>query len=483
MDPTPTTAPGPWSDDEWAQLEHADDTSGRPLGRRVLRVLLVLGCIVAVVGIVAEGAVWWWVGHTLDRVQRVTIEQGTLTESKRDLPENILVVGSDSRSDLRGADQARFGNATEVEGSRSDTMMVLHADPRTGAVSVLSIPRDVWVTLADTNVKDKINQAFDGGPGRLVRTIEREIGIQINHYIEVDFVGFRAVVDAVGGVPVYVPEPARDSVTGLVIDRSGCVNLVGDQALAYVRSRRFEQYVGGRWRSDPTSDFGRIKRQQGFFRHTLERAVTKGARNPRKLPGLIDAVIGSIAIDDKLSRSDLLRLAKQFRNIDPDAVRTYVLPTTPDVVDQRAVLLVDTARANDVLNRFNGFGPASLKPAQVDVRVTLRNRADADRIALVESLVRRLTQIGFAGADTSAQPARAVPELTVIRHRPESINEAQYFSAFVIGGTELVPDASVTGVDLEMDPGTSFGGLRAKPLHSLVDEGDANDEAVGKRCR
>ncbi len=469
-------------DDDWEQLRQVSGPPGPSLVRRVVRGALVVGCVLAVLGILVEGGLWWWVGHALGRVERVAIEQGTLQAVASDLPQNILLVGSDSRSDLTGADQASFGSAAQVVGSRSDTMMLLHVDPRTGAVSVLSIPRDLWVTLADVGTKDKINQAFDGGPSRLLRTIQREVGIQVNHYVEVDFVGFRAVVNAVGGVPVFVAQPARDTVTGLKIDTAGCVNLVGDQALAYVRSRRYQEKINGQWKSDPTSDFGRIKRQQGFFRHTLERAVSKGARDPRKLPGLVDALIGSIAIDDKLSRADLLRLAKQFRNINPDTVRTYVLPTTPDVIDKRDVLILDPTRADEVLNRFNGFGPASLKPPQVDVRVTLRTGSTLEQIALVESVVRRLTQLGFAGADTATQSAKAPPELTLIRYRPESINEAQYFSSFVIGGTKLLPDDSLSGVDMEMEPGASFTGLRDKPLHSIVDEGDANDAAVGKRC-
>lgn len=494
-----------WSDDEWDQLPGGgpdgrpgdpghDDDLGDPayvegadrgsFGRRVLRTLLVAGSILCVLGIAAEGAVWWWVGSTIDKVERVTIARGTLQPVQADLPENILLVGSDSRSDLSSADQKSFGNTEQVVGSRSDTMMVIHVDPRTGSVSILSVPRDLWVTLADTEVKDKINQAFDGGPTRLVRTIQREVGVQINHYVEVDFVGFRSVVDAVGGVPVYVPTPARDSITGLKIDTSGCVNLVGDQALAYVRSRHYQQQINGRWKTDPTADFGRIKRQQGFFRHTLERAVAKGANDPRRLPGLIDAVLGTIAIDDKLSRSDLLKLARQFRNIDPDAVRTYVLPTTPDVIDKRDVLLLDRTRASDVLNRFNGFGPASLKPQQVEVEVGVRDDETPEQAAVSEALATRLTALKFGrgAATTTERKGLMSAKVTVIRHRPEAVNEAQYFAAFVIGDTQLVPDDSVTGTDLVVEPGTSFGGLRDKPLKVVVDQGDVNDEAVGRKC-
>jgi polyisoprenyl-teichoic acid--peptidoglycan teichoic acid transferase len=340
-------------------------------GRRLLRWMLILGASAAVVVNAVLGAALVFGNRTFDKVERVQVKPGLLEPAEPKLPLNILVVGSDSRADLDTADQRSFGDDTQVEGQRSDTMMLVHADPRTGQIGVLSIPRDLYVPLSGIGRNDRINMAFfEGGHDSLIETIQNTLGITINHFVEVDFVGFRDVVNAVDGVPVFVAHPARDRVTGLDITAEGCVTLAGEQALAYVRSRNYQEQVNGRWRNDPTSDFGRIKRQQGFMRHTLERAVSRGARNPAKLNSLLGAVLDSMRVDDAFSRKDIARLANQLRNVDPEAVRTYVIPTFPATINGASVLRLDTDRLDAVLNRFSGFAPFRPSPKQVRLRVS-----------------------------------------------------------------------------------------------------------------
>lgn len=480
--------------------------------------------------------------RTLDRVERVPVRPGLLQPAEPRLPLNILVVGSDSRADLDTADQRSFGTDTEVKGQRSDTMMLVHADPRTGQVGVLSIPRDLYVPLSGFDRSDRINMAFfEGGHDALIATIQDNLGVRINHFVEVDFVGFRDVVDAVGGVPVFVPNPARDRVTGLDVPGSGCVTLKGDQALAYVRSRHYQELVNGRWRTDPTSDFGRIKRQQGFIRHTLERAVARGARNPARLNSLLSAVLDSMRIDDAFSRRDIARLANQLRSVDPDAVRTYVVPTFPDTVNGAAVLRLDADRIGAVLNRFSGFAAFRPTPRQVRVRVagaspvgptagittaatpttpapttptttTRRRRSRAvtaptstiptvppsQRTADAAAAV--LGRIGFVvvppGAGLagpvptgsgSAVPGSAVPApavvpagAVVIRHRPESLEHARLLSAWFDQPVVLIADGTLAGVDAEIELPERFTGVR--PTRKTGVEEDVNDEAIGRRC-
>src|SRR5207247_8677250 len=108
----------------------------------------------------------------------------------------------------------------------------------------------------------KINAAFNAGPQRVIETIENDFDIPISHYLEVDFAGFRKMVNAIGTIPIYFSAPARDTKSGLAVNQAGCQHLTGDQALAYVRSRYYESLVNGKGTPDPSSDLGRIRRQQ-----------------------------------------------------------------------------------------------------------------------------------------------------------------------------------------------------------------------------
>ncbi len=155
--------------------------------RRAARWALFAGAALLVLVNAVLGAALLFGNRTLDKVERVTVQPGLLTPSEPKLPLNILVVGSDSRADLDAADQRSFGTDAEVKGQRSDTMMVVHADPRTGQVGVLSIPRDLYVPLTGFDRSDRINMAFfEGGHDALIATIQDAIGLKINHFVEVD---------------------------------------------------------------------------------------------------------------------------------------------------------------------------------------------------------------------------------------------------------------------------------------------------------
>ena len=137
--------------------------------------------------------------------------------------ENYLLVGSDTRegADPNSADFGAIGNEGAAPGRRSDTIMVLRFDPKTGAAAILSIPRDLWVPIAGTGESNRINSAYTKGNDVLIETVEQNLGIPINHFIDVDFYGFKDLVDALGGVTVYFDLPTRDKNTGLRIDAAG----------------------------------------------------------------------------------------------------------------------------------------------------------------------------------------------------------------------------------------------------------------------
>src|SRR6476646_6452051 len=208
-------------------------------------VLLTTLCLLAAS---AVGYVYWATG----RFARANLQ---LDSAGSNEPRNYLIIGSDSRDNVDPNDPnaGAFLGPGEPAGKRSDTILLVRIDPVAGTVNMLSFPRDLWIPIADTGQNDRINSAYGRGRQVLVDTIRKDFGVEINNYIEVDFSGFKGLVQNVGGVPMYFDTPMRDDNTGLDVEQSGCVTLDADQALAFVRSRHLEFKDGrGRWESDPT---------------------------------------------------------------------------------------------------------------------------------------------------------------------------------------------------------------------------------------
>ena len=158
----------------------------------------------------------------------------------------------------------------------------------------------------------------------MIKTFEQDFGIPIKHYLAVDFIGFKKIVDAIGHVKIYFPTPARDFFTGLDQPAAGCVSLNGDEALAYARSRHYaiptqrrdqprpeqQDATGSRI---PLADLDRIQRQQYFLRTLGQTALDKARRNPLTALHLADAVVSSLTGDQTLSNNDLKSLVRAFR--------------------------------------------------------------------------------------------------------------------------------------------------------------------------
>ena len=288
-------------------------------------------------------------------------------------PENYLLVGVDNSEGLDSKDPVLIGRSRKS--LLSDTIMILRVDPTTQQAAILSLPRDLWVNIADTGGKQRINTALPGGgPERLIKTIQQDFGIPINHYVQVNFYGFKSLVDAVGGVPIYFPWPARDTNTGFGVDAPGCYTLNGTDALAYARSRHFETKTGNNgktWVGDSSSDFGRIARQQQFIKLALKRAIAKGVRNPFVLNQLIGVAQGNVTLDDAVTTKDLLDLGSQFKNFDPDALQVYTPPATGKVTSAGAdVLILDNAAAQPIFDLFRAKGDTANPLRAIQVGVT-----------------------------------------------------------------------------------------------------------------
>ena len=345
-----------------------------PNGRRrpgsplpwVLVLAIVIGTLGAV-GVIRAA------DQRADDVDRVLGLEGVLTEVPgEDDPsieypaENYLLVGSDARDgvDPDSEDFGVIGDSNDVGGRRSDTIMVLRQE-RNGGAALMSVPRDLWVEIAGTGRSQRINTAYNSGPEGLAATVTQSLGIPIHHYVEVDFVGFKDIIDRLGGVEVCVGYASRDLNSGLALD-PGCQVLDGVQALAFARSRYFEEWDGADWRTDPRSDLGRIERQQLFIRAAVDGTLRKMRSSPFGSGDTIQAVVDSVRIDEGL---DPIKAGDALRNAAEVGVRTYSLPVVNDVVSGNAVLRLGEG-ADLLLDYFRGVGPA---PAEFETTAETSN--------------------------------------------------------------------------------------------------------------
>lgn len=299
-------------------------------------------------------ALTWEANQSTKSISHDQSASQVITKSKPGaIIETYLLVGSDTRADTdkTAADAGGIDGPGAPSGQRSDTIMLLRHNRTTGQAVLLSLPRDLWVTIAGTNTKDRINSAFSKDAGTLVQTIQNNFHIDINHYIEVDFVGFKKLVDAIDGVTVCFPYQTRDTNTGLDIKTPGCTKLDGIGSLQYTRSRHYEEKKNGKWVEDPLSDLDRIQRQQSFMLAALNQAQGALGQNPLLLSGLLEAAQASLTLDQGLQITDL---KDRFRDLAADKLERYSLPVTGVTIDGKAVLNVDTAKADPILAYFRG---------------------------------------------------------------------------------------------------------------------------------
>ncbi len=372
-------------------------------------------------------------------INRVALDR-SLTEVPEDVAPgerviNVLLVGSDSSVGLDQDDPIQIGRQGERFG---DVVIVAHIDERTGQAALLSLPRDLWVEIGDTGREARINRAFvTGGPATLIETIESEFDIPIHHYINVDFAGFQGLVSAVGSVDVYFDRPARDwnenarpeprSQTGFVVTTPGCHSLDPEMALAYVRSRFYQTMNDeGEWVTDPTSDLGRIRRQQDFIRRVLNRAIDLGARNPFVLSDLIDTGLENVAIDQALTPQLLLDIGTTFRSFEPEQLQTYSFPAEDGQIGRERVLLPRASDAEPLLELFRGT--AFDDPDTIGLTVQAADVDPAQDAALDRSLS-ALQAAGFNPQIGMLPPSVAQTEGLVVRHGPDGRAAADIVAA------------------------------------------------------
>jgi LCP family protein required for cell wall assembly len=321
----------------------------------------VIGGVVAISVSVAAvaGASWYYAYQKYKAAQNPNfcgVVHKVCTPEVPGKPFNVLVIGSDSRAGLSGTVAAQTG-AGSVSGQRSDVVRIFHVNPQAGTVSVVAIPRDTMVTLlANQGLYgnfNRINVNYASGPALLVRTIEANFGIPINHVVQVSFSGLIDAVNALGGIYMYFPYPALDHYSSLHVPHTGCQLINGVQALAVARSRHFEYFQNGYWQYDGTSDFGRIDRQDQFIRALMLRA--KNTYNPARLIDLIGAIPSGIQYDDTFGFNELIGLGLKFHGFNPANLNAFTLPTYGAVnASIGDVLYVDQPAAQQLLVKVFG---------------------------------------------------------------------------------------------------------------------------------
>lgn len=239
-------------------------------------------------------------------------------------PLNVLVMGSDTRE---GANGKGIGGATP---GLSDTTMLLHLSADRSRAYGVSLPRDSMVNRPTCPSKSKsgpipggltmFNSAYAvGGPLCTVKTIETLTNIRIDHFVVVDFVGFRSMVNALGGIKVCVPEEVNDTVGHIKLP-AGTYKVNGQQALDYVRVRHG---IGA-----PTGDIGRMKRQQAFIAAMIQKVMSAGTlANPPRLFSFLNAATKSLTTDESFADlKQLGSLGASLQDIGLDKVQFVTVP-------------------------------------------------------------------------------------------------------------------------------------------------------------
>ena len=374
---------------------------------------------------------------------------------------NFFIIGTDSVASL--PEGHRLRQTRSAAQLLTDTLIVLRLDTGessdggagTTDVSVVSIPRDLWVPISGYGGEhQKINSllAFTG-PQTLVQTVRDYFAIPIHHVIQVDFNGFLELFEIIGGLDVYIEFPIKDKKAQLSIEETGCVSLTPEQGLGIVRSRTMQAFIQEEWREvDSLSDLDRMDRQQDFLILALQQAFDSGFRDPGKIRNVIEDVFrgGYLTLDDRMTPEDMIDLANRFSRFDANALNRYTLPTFFDWDGPYSILRLYEAEAQIILDVFRG------DQTEKSFGITLLNgtgiTGEAKRIS------NDLVAAGFRVAETGNAPSFDF-ELTTIYFDASQKDSALLLQSHLLSGAELIQRDAQTGKGIEMVFGRDYSGV------------------------
>jgi LCP family protein required for cell wall assembly len=437
--------------------------------------VLVVGATTAVVVLVISATGWSVLQWSGKKIARVDAFAGL---ADRPAPSahgstTFLLVGSDGRQGMSAAEMKRLhvGNAATAGGRRADTMLLMHVSPQHGTVTVVSLPRDSYVTIPQhisatdgTRVRqhrNKLNSAYAwGGAPLTVAAVEATTGVRVDHYLEVDFLGFVRLVDAIGGVDVCAPTKLRDRKAGLRLPR-GITHVDGETGLAYVRARHL----------DATADLGRIERQQRFLGSMAARVTSRDVLlDPRAMIRFLNAALDAVRADPGLSEKALVSLGTQLRHASSKDVRFRTVPIANPSYRAGAagaVALWDAAAARTmftgmredtpVAHRKKASRGAGLSVPPGQIRVQVYNGSGTTGRGTEASA--ELSGRGFVIAGPARNWRTQKVQRTMIRYDTRYSDSIRTMAA-TVPGARLVPVAGL-GRTLQVITGRSYDGTRA----------------------
>jgi len=442
-----------------------------PTARRRLRLRRGLAVVagVLVLALVSVVGAYSYYDSKLTRISIPGLGHmfGSAASAPTAVGENFLLVGSDTRAFAGGqAFQAPAGSADFVAGARSDTVILLHLPIGGGRPTIVSFPRDTYVHLpafTDRNGKTtaahpaKLNEAFSiGGPALLTQLIEQLTGLRLDHYVQVDFGGFRSIVDVVGGLSLCVGTSRHDHDSQDSLTAGTHPDVTGGQALAFVRDRK----------GLPGGDLDRIKDQQYFLSQLLHKVLSAGTlADPARLTGFLSAVVADLTVDQGFGLSQMTTLGSRLRHLDPAHVTFATLPVLSSAAVRVVhglrvdVVLLDPARTTQLFAGLHdgtghpapGTGAAAGPPLTVaPAAISLEVRNGTSTAGLAGRVARSLRRHGYTVTATgTASPV----DQTTVRYRPDRLAAARTVAA-ALPGAQLQADPTLpVGVQLVLGPG------------------------------
>lgn len=330
------------------EMPHAPPAPQSPKRKRTGRKIIIWLLVIAVIGVFGAIGFLVWTDSKIDKIPAAELESlQPVTGELR----NVLIVGTDSRENLPDDFEGSFG---DFSGSRTDVIMVAHFTG--GRAQLLSLPRDLKVQVPGHGT-NKINAAFVlGGPDLLVQTVQDNFGIAINNYVEIDFLGFANVVDALGGVEMTFDNPARDLKSGLDVP-AGTQVLNGAQALAFARSRSYQEQQGGSWVSIDGNDIGRTGRQQELLLTMFDQAASPG--KALNLPAFATTFAEQIRADEGLTVPVMIELGRAVLGLSSGEIDAKTLPVRVSNEGGVSYVVPVEPDAGTTINEFNAGEPFS----------------------------------------------------------------------------------------------------------------------------
>ncbi|MEU6778083.1 LCP family protein [Nonomuraea angiospora] len=374
---------------------------------------------------------------------------------------NVLLVGSDTRA---GKGNARYGQklAREADagGKRTDTIILMHISPNRDKARLISFPRDSMVNIPKCKNettkqempprRDMINSAYNsGGIACTISTIETLTGIRVNHFVEVDFSGFKNIVDALGGIEICLKSGVNDKNSKLVLP-PGKSLLNGEKALGYVRLRH---YGDG-------SDIQRIKRQQIFLSKVVAKATSSELlTDVGKLRDFIAAAAGSVTMDPELANDteQLINIALSAKEMTAGGVKFTTIPWGPDPADKNRVvwkqpdadalftsIKTDTEVATPAPSASTGTATGTkpkvtLKPEQVKIQVLNGTKTFGKAREVADQLAKEGFNVVGVG-NYEAADGKSLPKTEV--HYAKTIESAPDHAGTLAGALVPKPTAA-----------------------------------------